>query len=171
MVTKKIMTRSASKTILMKKERSSSFAKKTHRTSLKVLRVDQLGDSRLKSPKKQKKTKWQLGIIVKQRQKTPKKRRRSQTRLIDKGIITRSVARRLIDKNMLDLDCGDLLVVKQQPIRTEILNDDVLKLILSYLPLKERFRAQRTSKQFHSVVREMLSEQRALRIGNCLIMS
>ena len=96
---------------------------------------------------KQKQSKWKFGIIVKQ-----------------KTIITRSIARRLIDKNLLDLD-REYLVLKEQHINNRILNDDVLKLVFGYLSLKDRFRIQRTSKQFYAVLQEMLSEQMALRIG------
>ena len=124
---------------------------------------------------KQKQNKWKFGIIVKQKtklqtsnmknkQKIERSRRKRAKNLYDKGIITRSVARRLIDKNLLDLD-QEYLVMKRQHTTNRILNDDVLKLVFGYISLKDRFRIQKTSKQFYAVVQEMLSEQRALRIG------
>lgn len=70
--------------------------------------------------------------------------------------ITRSMARRLNYNH-----------VKIEPkLSSHILNDDVLKIAFKYLSLRDKFRAQRTSKQFRNVLQELLQEQCALRIGN-----
>lgn len=51
---------------------------------------------------------------------------------------------------------------------TYVMNDDVLKLILSYLPLNEKLKLQRVSQQFNYCVNELLQSQRGLSIGNFL---
>ena len=148
--------------------------KSTKNSRLRASNREQNNQSIEKKPKP-KASKWKFGIIVKQkprvqsqglknRQKPHRQSVKSCKNMIDKQRITRSIARRLIDRNLLDLD-QEYLVFKERPTTNRILNDDVLKLVFGYLPLKDRFRIQRTCKQFYDVVQEMLSEQMALRIG------
>jgi hypothetical protein len=117
--------------------------------------------------KKSKQNKWKYGIIAKTKtnklklNKNNRNKYKKRSNLIEKGIITRSIARKLINKNILDENHN---YVKESTPR--ILNDDVLKLIFQYLSLKDKFRIQRTSKQFCRVIQELLSEQHSIRIGN-----
>lgn len=118
-----------------------------------------------KNNRKSKQSKWKFGIISKTKNnnklKVKGKYHKKSPNLIEKGIITRSIARKLFNKNLLN---NENSVLKQSTNR--ILNDDVLKLIFQYLSLKDKFRIQRTSKQFSHIILGLLREQFSIRIGN-----
>ncbi len=49
-----------------------------------------------------------------------------------------------------------------------VMNDDVLKLILTFLPLRDKLKLQRVCSQFEYCVNDLLKSQRGLTIGNFL---
>ncbi len=59
-----------------------------------------------------------------------------------------------------------LVAMESNLKRNNIMNDDVLKLILEYLSVKEKIRLERCSKQFMSCIKELLLLQNGLRISH-----